>query len=311
MSDTPKKQEKRAGGKVLPFYAQDSFEQYLTKTDFVSSTQLRRIARSPKHFLHTEEKETRDLKLGSLIHLAILEQDKFARQVKVLRQQDLPVPEKDFRTKANREYRDRLTSQAFEKGYQVVGEADYEVAGGLHDMMMKKLAYRKLLEKAEMIETSFYCVNNEYATPIQQKARPDALSLQSAFMADVKSCQDASPHAFGRDMAKYDSPVQACFHIDVVEQTVRDMAKARQIDKRYADFKIAQYFYVAAEKKPPYEIQIYRMKDEDMQSARLKYHNLMEELAGCMKEDRWPGYEKDADNSYGILDLDIPYYYFS
>ncbi len=123
------------------------------------------------------------------------------------------------------------------------------------------------------------------------KARLDAL-LDNA-IADLKSCKDASPDAFGRQVINLYSHAQAAFYVDAVKAITG---------------KLVPYVWIASEASAPYVTQVYEATPEVLELGRRCYRGWLDRLNVCEQERReaerlkqeyrWPGY---ADSPMALV----------
>ena len=180
----------------------DSNDQYHSHNS-ISASGLKYICKhSVYHFINQLPKETSAMAFGTAVHTALLEPDTFY---------DIyyAMPEiGDLRKKANKEL--KLEEEKKADGKILLSHEDHEkIKGILKNYKKNKLAQHYC--KGE-IELSHYL---KYEN-IDVRVRPDIINHVAGFIADVKTCQDASPQAFRRDVYKYNYDLQAAFYMDML-----------------------------------------------------------------------------------------------
>lgn len=120
----------------------------------LSFSSLKAFAESPAHFIAYkmgEKKTTEAMKKGSLIHCAILEPEQIERKYAVLRKEDLPNPDKDFRDVANRTYKASFDVKCQEQGLEVITQDQLDEAFRYRDMARSNEVVGSYL--AKLVET--------------------------------------------------------------------------------------------------------------------------------------------------------------
>lgn len=260
-----------------------SSEDYHNDRRFVSSTALKELMRSPAHFRHyldSERVEKACYKIGTAIHCALLEPDRFKREY-------ITSPEFNRRTKEGREEEAAFLKQAADAGNFVVTEKDLRMIEGICENVDKHRDASALL-KAGVSEKSFYWQDPE--TGILLKCRTDNVS-QFAIL-DVKSTDDASPQGFVRSCAKYNYDLSATMYregVFSVEDTFLD------------------YVFLAVEKEAPYSVALYLASDEMLASGMVRYREALKRLNDCRQSGQWPSYQPEG--SYTTLEWPSWAYY--
>lgn len=187
------------------------------KVEALSASGIKLMLQSPAHYRFDKDHpaETTDAMLmGSAVHMAILEPERFATSVIVV-PEDAPkrptsaqwgaakpspssLAAMQWWTDFNAEAAGKLVLTT-EQGAKVEGMANAVRRHPIHDEMMG----------SGHSEVSFFWRDARLDIPC--KARFDRLN-DSAFAFDVKSCQDASPEGFARTVAAFRYHVQAAWY---------------------------------------------------------------------------------------------------
>jgi hypothetical protein len=250
-----------------------TWEQYC-EIDAVNVSRLLELGRSPRHYqqaLATTRKETEALRLGRLIHRAILEPDLFHDEVAVWEgERRAGAAWEEFR-------RDN-------PGKVYVRRVDHELCMALsaavreHPVAGEYLARRGLSEhtiKWKHTKTGTLC-----------KSRLDWVADEEPLVLDLKSTTDATPLEFGKSAARYEYHVRAAFYADAYE----------------AKFGVVPAFIlVALEKEPPYSVACYRVPEDAIDAGRRVYEKLLARLETCLASSSWPGICDDQE-----IDLVLP-----
>ena len=226
----------------------------------VSASHLKAVMQSPYHywarFLDPNRKPvepTAAMRLGSLVHCAVLEPDELLQRYAV-------AP--DRRTKAGKEQAERHAAE----GREAVSESDMALALSMAASVRLHPAAAALLAHGKA-EQSFWW--NDLPTGLRCKCRPDW--YQCITVVDLKTCQDASPAAFASSVAKFGYHVQAAHYLAGLHGAER-------------------FVFIAVEKDPPYAVAVYELDHASMAAGRTMRDNALDVIATCKAADMWPGY---------------------
>jgi hypothetical protein len=211
-------------------------EEYHSNKRHLSSSAVKTIAaRSVYHLLHsTPYKETEDMFLGTAVHARFLEPSQYMNNYLVMEQM-------------NRTYKAGKDLYAeYQKSGKLLLKAEHgQVISGLEKSVESSDIVRMYLQGE--VELSHY---SEFMG-VKVKVRPDVKNPK--FLADIKTCQDASPRAFKRDVYKYLWHVQAAFYCEVLGYTMD------------------QFKLVAMQKTYPYDVLVYTLSEQMQEEG----HELM------------------------------------
>lgn len=212
----------------------DSNDQYHSSKS-ISASGLKEISKtSVYHYLNKVRKETDSMIFGTAVHTALLESETFY---------DIyyPMPLiKDLRTKEGK----ILKAEAEEKsdGKILLSYYDHErIKHIIQNFKKNKLAQE--YSKGE-IELSHY---TEY-DGVGVRVRPDIINHVSGYIADVKTCQSASPESFRLDVFKWKYHLQAAFYMDILN---------------FDEFK-----FICCEVNPPYAVVVHTLDSEFIEIGR-------------------------------------------
>jgi exodeoxyribonuclease VIII len=210
-------------------------EEYHSYREYISASQIKDLLKNPYLFFHPQPQEHKYVfDIGSAIHSLILEPENFDNEFAV-------APKVDKRTtKGKQEWNDFKESS---QGKTIIESDDFDNLIQLQKSVLSIPEVVKLL-KDGVSEKSFFTTLQDGT---KKKVRPDRLR-EDNIIIDVKSCRDASPDAFKRDIATYKYYVQAAYYIDVLG------AK--------------EFIFLAVEKEPPYMVGLYVLTPEDLDRGR-------------------------------------------
>jgi hypothetical protein len=241
-------------------------EKQYREAEGISKSALDYIAppRTPAHFkayidglLRVET--TPAMRLGQMIHRAILEPDALEISVK---------PEGlNLSTKEGREWKAAQTKT-------IITQDEYETIKGMRDSVHTHPAVKRVLDNART-EVSLFA-NGEDG--VLRKARIDALPEGGNVIVDIKSCQSADPDMMAKSVASYRYDVQAAYYLDI--------CKLLGLDK-------SEFLFVCVEKTPPYAVAVYALDQDAIEWGRKQYQRDLAAVRHCMAEDHWPSFTQD------------------
>lgn len=112
---------------------------------------------------------------------------------------------------------------------------------------------------------------------------------QIPMVLDLKKTRNASPRKFQTAMEEYKMIMLAAIYVDAVN------AILKRDDTRFC--------WIAVEEKPPYCLETYIAEDEDIVLGRYAYEAMIEKLLWCHKENKWPGYTNGKLNKLGLSEF--------
>lgn len=232
----------------------------------IGSTGLKLILRSPAHFRYQEpvEHDTRAKQLGTALHCALLEPDRFPLTYHVAACDD--------------------RRSALYKGLAADVGAAYVLTETEHRRILgqQRAAYRnkeakEYLEYPGRYELSVFATCPE--TGIRVKCRFDK-KLDDLRALDLKKTQDAREWAFGRSIDSYMYYMSVAFYMDVWYWATGEKITAMPL--------------MAIEEKSPYSCKMHHIADDYLQQGRYEYRQALIKYADCLEKDEWPDYEEDS-----------------
>ena len=203
-------------------------------------------------------KESQAFRLGSMIHMKLLEEDLF-KETYSYEYPDIPArrgeTKKIFLAWSElyeeilvKTYGGKLTSEQWKIEFlkwkypktEFISEAEIAVVDGIAENIKNHPAISKFF-KDSIREASLYWIDEQ--TDILCKCRPDILNLKFPCIADPKSCQNAGLDEFEGDVTKRDYHLSASFYLEGAKHV---------FGKDLEDF-----IYIPCEKEPPYQVAYY------------------------------------------------------
>lgn len=243
----------------------------------LNNSSLGEFKRSPAHYKyfkdHPEEKpETKATLTGSAFHYLCFEPGKIWDYMMVLREEDRPVPNKDYRTKENKEWKDSKIAEAERLGLQLISSDEMGIA---EDMYAAVENDSQALEIIRAKENEFERMDIWERDGILYKRKADIYNPY--YIADVKSCENADPAYFARSIWSWEYDRQGGMYSDG-ERVIKDSSFFNP------------FYLIAVEKSPPFGVSVHELSDEVLEHGAKEYRQLGRELRECERTNSWPGY---------------------
>lgn len=225
----------------------------------ISKSGLDLIHRSPAHYQYSAKREgTRAMEIGTAIHCAILEPERFANEYVLLR---------DVKDRRASEYKKAKEVHGGE--YVLTGKEADNVAG------MQESVRSQYALPSGRCEVSLFAVCER--TGEQVKARFDLLT-DDGHAVDLKKTQDSSRDAFSKSIYNYRYHVQEAFY--------------RYVYALVAGRKLESFTFLAVEELPPHIAMPYTVGEESRDIGHNEMLDDLDRYADCVKVNDWPGYER-------------------
>jgi hypothetical protein len=260
-----------AGDELPPAdVSRDSYDQ-LQRLNW---SRLRLLERSPAHYRNGYGDDTASLKLGTAVHMAILEPARFEAEYVVT---DI---RRDKRTKAWTEFETAQTRA----GKSILIRSEYNKTLAIRDAVRGNKRAADLLQGGKPEVTLQWEFEGE-GFRFECKGRADYIG---GAIVDLKSTQCSSPRAFSNSCAKYGYFGQAAWYSDGLFLATGERRP---------------FYIVAVESAPPHIVTVFRMTDELLAHGREQYQTLLGKLDYCQTHDWWGGYTEAEET-----DLELPQY---
>ena len=212
-------------------------DHHLTNEDYhagegLSASRIKTAAmKTPLHMTAPHKPETLAMKIGTMAHAATFEPELFL--------QTYAIFEGDRRTKAGKaEWEEIVMSDLIP-----VTNEQYEQAEGIASAVHSMPDIWDLIShKSTVAEASGFYEDQG----VLCKFRPDAWQQDDGIILDLKTCQDASPSGFAKNVANFGYHIQAAHYIAGAEQLLE---------------KDHRFIFIAVEKEPPYAAAIYELDE--------------------------------------------------
>ena len=200
-----------------------TFEEYL-KYPALSSTGLKAFSDLPAKYEYAMANKgyspSPAFLLGTSVHARVLE-DKY--DYVVLDESQRPVPEKDFRTKANSSWKKSIVAEAEANGKRVVTKIQSDLIDAMVENCKKEQVYKKYIAQGHC-EKQFFGTCS--ITGLKLKSQIDCYTDKGTLI-DLKTTKCAQPFHFTRDLKKYNYPLQLAFYAYVLKLNGIDIERAK------------------------------------------------------------------------------------
>lgn len=215
---------------------------------------------SPKHYKHQldhQRTDTAAMRLGRLVHTAVLEPMRLPK--------DYVVSDFDsFRTKAAQEW--RKTRE--EAGQTVVTAEQYRAAERMREEVMAcEQAARHLIGGRP--EWAIQWIDDD--TGLQCKGRVDYIGKA---LVDLKTTRHVAHADFARDAARMHYHTRMAWYLDGIEAVTHRRPPV---------------VIIAIQTEEPFDVGVYRMPDAALAAGREIYKGLLRTLQQCRATGVWPG----------------------
>ena len=226
----------------------------------VSASHLHAVAKSPYHYWsryldpqRVSVEPTTAMRLGSLVHCAVLEPEELAGRYGVCGPRN---------TKAGKEQAERMAAA----GIEAVTQSDMALALSMALSVRLHPAAAALLAHGKA-EQSFWW--DDAATGLRCKCRPAWYA--GTTVIDLKTTTDASPSSFARSIATFRYHVQASHYLAGLHGAER-------------------FVFIAVEKTAPYAVAVYELDAAALAAGDELRQRDMRVIADCQAISEWPGY---------------------
>lgn len=245
----------------------------------LGSSNIKTLLKNPYEFLNPVKWDDKRFSIGSAVHKMILEPDEFNEEFAV-------APEVNKKTKAGKEAWEAFCENA--DGKTVLDVNDYALCRSCTDAVMSHNEAKVFLSGGAAEQSFFSEIDG-----VQVKCRPDYYREDIGIIADVKTCQDASPDGFIRDVANFGYYIQAAFYMDVL---------------RSLGLPANKFLFICVEKKEPFMVGLYELDIASLEFGRDEYMRAFS-IYRNIDKFKTPIYRSTADESV-VQTLTLPNYVY-
>jgi hypothetical protein len=264
-------------------------EEYYAIKNRLSPSGLKFLDDCPKSYSIYEKsgvEVTQAMETGKLIHSLLLEPHTVKKLYTFLPQKLLPFPDKDFKTKANRDFREQFIIDNSDKTV-FANEDDFWNIVNLTKEVHKNKTAKKLLSKAT-VELGMCWT--DFVTDVPMRGKSDgfysAKGKERSYILDVKKMPNISPDKVRRLLVERFIPSQVGVYASGLQEF---------------GYKPMDDYYIFAIQEKPANFAIYKI-NQFIEDGLSEFYRLANLYKKCKAEDNWPGYEMYGDEA-GIIDL--------
>lgn len=259
------------------------------EVDAINISRLKKIERSPLHYVSTAQIETKPLMLGKAAHCAVLEPERF----------DLDYVVWDKLTKNGSGNIAPQSGEQWEKFRVLHPDKSIIKISERDDAMAMQKAVRadptamRYLEQGDPEVSMEWDLSAEWGLTVRRcKGRADWLTRIDGerYVVGLKTSVDCREYPFGAACARYGYALQWAFYHDGYEAITGIAPRMKEI---------------VVEPKPPYAVMVYNITEDVLIEGRDRYLELLKILAECEATGKWPGPAGDTEHN-----LSLPTWYY-
>ena len=236
------------------------------RIEALSSGGCKLLLRSPAHYWWQREnpREASDaMNVGTAVHIGVLEPERWDDEIVLMPK---------FNRRSNAGKAEAEAWEAAHVGKVWLDEADHAKALAIVGSVRRHPAAQRLLAEG-VAERTLMWNDARHGTPC--KARIDWHRPDGA-MVDLKTTRDASPNAFGRQIADLMYHVQAAHYWIGAEHAL--------------DASPLYWAWIAVENEAPYCTAVYVLQADALRLGLRRQERAVQLYTECMKRGFWPGY---------------------
>lgn len=257
----------------------------------VSSSALKEAKKSTRSFLwyYSKDKTTTSyFDYGNSLELYLIDKEEFYKKVAVMDESKRPVPDKDYRTKENKEWKDNFYKENADKYIiSATGDESFESIEEIEKLVNMHPAADILFDSGNSYQETF-----NWTCPIsglKRSARPDLVNKAAKRIIDIKTYADKD---FERACVNNDHFLQA-------RDQIQGAVLSGEMDE------VAEYYWMAISKSAPYHVDFYAYPiGEDLKVEEV-HNSIMYRLRDDLTDDAYSKVYHRAP----IDKIKIPNYY--
>lgn len=228
----------------------------------LSCSGLKQLAKTPAHYRASRERdedETDSQRVGTLTHMAILEPERFAREV---------IKIEGHRGKTDVK---AAIAEAESRGLYVCKPEEFDGAQRMADAIFKQQSAYKLMTGGKPEQSVRW---RDKETGVLLKCRPDYLRADGVIV-DVKTYDDLSDASVQRQIMKMRYHWQSSFYLAGVKEALG------------FDTKMFAHLFVDTK---AFVARVVVLDDASLEKAEFEMRPLIQKYAESLKADQWVGY---------------------
>lgn len=227
-----------------------------------------------------KRRETEALQLGTALHCAALEPEKFKETY--VQEPDFltPLLDKYKSPKGSKEYKEKRAAFAANHPGKLLIEYDQALQiAGMVESIASKSCIGHLFKEHGWNELSVYW--HDRRTRLRCKARIDRLVPEVRSIVDIKTTgKSAAAVVYGKHISSFGYHLQAAHYLDGCEAVGLDMIK--------------HFIHVVVETEPPYACASYALCDFSIEEGRKLRDQALKTIAICERYNHYPCYPDEV-----------------
>jgi len=241
----------------------------------VNFSSLKEILTSPRRYRHrlkSPRPSTKNMRLGTAAHTAVLEPERFMIDYALF----------SGKRRAGKKWKE---FQAANDGKQIIKTDEYKTAIAIRDAVRRDACAMRYLEAGHPEVTIVW---DDTETGVRCKGRLDWVSQDpSDVVVDLKGAANIESFAFWRSAARLLYHAQKAFYLDGFKAAVPGSDPKSKV--------------VAVEFEEPHDVVVYNMTNEVLDKGREEYRSMLIRLVECEHRREWPGYANGCE-----MDAQLP-----
>lgn len=246
------------------------------KIPAISKSNLDLMKKSPMHydyFMNNPREQTPAMRLGSMIHAALLEPELFADEYVCVPKEVLSKSGSRAGTKY-KEWKASLT-----EGQKEITPQEYNLVQGMIESLYSSNRARFLLDGPK--EKAVFA--KDPRTGILKKCKPDITHISLGAIADLKTTDDARPEKFIKKVVDFGYHRQSAWYIDTINQAISQGGKGN-----YKFVNPESFFFIVIEKEAPHAFSFFDLEPEFVQEGRDQNDILLDAIIAHKKREGKP-----------------------
>lgn len=253
--------------------------QYHADRTSVGSGQVRQCYQSPYAFYdkyygdnQVEEEEEDHFKVGKMVHMAILEHQRF-KDLYVVMPEFIGLTKDGKPSAQSKEAKEKRQAWMSDlpPGAMVCTKDQLDMITGIAQAIMRHPQGEQILKGCRPEVAGYY---RDPETGIKCRIKPDLLRLDGKAMTDFKTAKSSDETFFGSQAFSLRHDMQLFMYKE----------GARIINGQAPEM----VFSLAVEKKRPYEPAIFFWNQEDLAQAEYDYRAGLRKMRECIDSGKWP-----------------------
>ena len=230
--------------------------------------------------------------IGTLVHLAVLEPDRFSQEV-ILDPVDAPKRPTKAQREAKKPSPESIAAIEFWDNWErengrktVVSAEELAQVNSIRDSILSHPDAGEIIENSDK-EVAMFNTINVAGYPLRIKGKADLIGKPGhPFIADIKTVDRSFANAedFSKAIEKWAYHMQAAWYIDLYNSLQQKPADEFSLDPMKK-----KWIFIVAEKEPPFAVCTLELDDDSIAYGREENYGHKHHLAQCFSKNNWPG----------------------